>query len=229
MKKTQNNPEVESDNVATVAEEFVPDAEAQTSQTDEINKAATAEATTENAESTAEGHVPTAEEQIAALTETVERLTEENAKLHKTVNRLQSSADKSDTYLNQLVAMKNDFESYKRRMKFNAELARQEGVESVGLKLIEIADTFEIAQKHITDEETLKAFEMVHQQFVQTLVGFGIVAMDVKGQPFDHNTMNALSQMDYGEENKGKVVEVYKAGYTIGDKVLRYAEVIVGA
>ncbi len=174
-------------------------------------------------------HVPTAEEQIATLTETVERLTEENAKLHKTVNRLQSSADKSDAYLNQLVAMKNDFESYKRRMKFSADLARREGVESVGLKLIEIADTFEIAQKHITDEETLKAFEMVHQQFVQTLSGFGIVAMDVKGQPFDHNTMNALSQMDYGEENKGKVVEVYKQGYTIDDKVLRYAEVIVGA
>ena len=53
--------------------------------------------------------------------------------------------------------------------------------------------------------------------------------MDVKGQQFDHNTMNALSQMDYGEENSGKVVEVYKNGYTMGEKILRYAEVIVGA
>jgi len=231
MKKTHNNPEVATDDVATAAEELAPDAENQTQSTNEATDTATAEAvSTDNAQDVnAEPHIPTAEEQIAALTETVERLTEENAKLHKTVNRLQNSADKSDTYLNQLVAMKNDFESYKRRMKFSADLARREGVESVGLKLIEIADTFEIAQKHIPDEETLKAFEMVHQQFVQTLNGFGIVAMDVKGQPFDHNTMNALSQMDYGEENKGKVVEVYKAGYLIDDKVLRYAEVIVGA
>ena len=53
--------------------------------------------------------------------------------------------------------------------------------------------------------------------------------MDVKGQEFDCMTMEALSQMDFGEENKGKVVEVFKNGYTMGDKVLRYAQVIVGA
>lgn len=206
MKKAKNTPEVTEENISTVAE---------TEQSP--------------AETTEEPHVLTAEEQIATLLSTVEQLTEENAKLQRTVNRLQSSADKSDTYLNQLVAMKNDFESYKRRMKFNAELARQEGVDSVGLKLIEIADTFEIARKHLSDEETLKAFDMVYQQLIQTLNGFGIHAMDVKGQPFDHNTMNALSKMDYGAENTDKVVEVYKTGYMTGEKVLRYAEVIVGA
>ncbi|CCZ94938.1 protein GrpE [Corallococcus sp. CAG:1435] len=182
-----------------------------------------------SAQQTAQEQTPSAEEKIATLEKQVEQLSQEKEKLTKTVARLQSSADKSDTYLNQLVAMKNDFESYKRRMKFSAEQAKAEGVQSVALKLIEIADTFEIARKHIADEETLKAFEMVHQQFVQVLHGFGVVEMDVKGQQFDHNTMNALSQMDYGEENSGKVVEVYKNGYTMGEKILRYAEVIVGA
>ena len=70
---------------------------------------------------------------------------------------------------------------------------------------------------------------MIHQQFMQTLFSFGVQIMDVKGQEFDCMTMEALSQMDFGEENKGKVVEVYKNGYTLGDKVLRYAQVIVGA
>ncbi len=182
-----------------------------------------------SAQQTAQEQTPSAEEKIATLEKQVEQLSQEKEKLTKTVARLQSSADKSDTYLNQLVAMKNDFESYKRRMKFSTEQAKAEGVQSVALKLIEIADTFEIARKHIADEETLKAFEMVHQQFVQVLHGFGVVEMDVKGQQFDHNTMNALSQMDYGEENSGKVVEVYKNGYTMGEKILRYAEVIVGA
>ncbi len=182
-----------------------------------------------SAQQTAQEQTPSAEEKITTLEKQVEQLSQEKEKLTKTVARLQSSADKSDTYLNQLVAMKNDFESYKRRMKFSAEQAKAEGVQSVALKLIEIADTFEIARKHIADEETLKAFEMVHQQFVQVLHGFGVVEMDVKGQQFDHNTMNALSQMDYGEENSGKVVEVYKNGYTMGEKILRYAEVIVGA
>jgi molecular chaperone GrpE len=177
----------------------------------------------------AETEVKETAEHGESLEEKVERLEAENAKLQKTVARLQSSADKSDTYLNQLIAIKNDFDSYKRRMKANAEQSRLEGVQSVALKLIEISDTFEIARKHLTDAETLKAFEMIHQQFVQTLHSVGIVEMDVKGKEFDHMTMNALSQMDYGEENKGKVVEVYKIGYMMNDKVLRYAEVIVGA
>lgn len=158
----------------------------------------------------------------------VEELTAEKDKLAKTVARLQSSADKSDTYLNQLVAMKNDFESYKRRMKFSGEQAKTEGVASVVTKLIEICDNFELASKHL-DGDNLKAFQMIHQQFMQTLASFGVVEMDVKGQEFDCMTMEALSQMDYGEENKGKVVEVYKNGYMLGDKVLRYAQVIVGA
>lgn len=173
--------------------------------------------------------VEAAADVTAELKNKIGQLQEENAKLQKTVARLQSSADKSDTYLNQLVAIKNDFDSYKRRMRTNTEQAKQEGVQSVALKLIEIADTFEIALKHLTDEETIRAFEMVHQQFVQTLNGLNIFEMDVKGKEFDHMTMNALSQMDYGTENSGKVVEVYKNGYVMGEKVLRYAEVIVGA
>lgn len=187
------------------------------------------EKTEAEAEQENEQKPATPEEEKAKLLAEIKHLKEDNEKLQKTVVRLQSSADKSDAYLNQLVAMKNDFESYKRRMKFNAESARQEGVQSVALRLIEIADTFEIAQKHLTDAETLKAFDMVHQQFVQTLHSFGIVEMDVKGKEFDHMTMNALSKMDYGEENTDKVVEVYKNGYMMEDKVLRYAEVIVGA
>ena len=158
----------------------------------------------------------------------VERLAEENKKLQKTCDRLQSSADKSDTYLNQLVAMKNDFESYKRRMKFNAEQAKSEGAQAVLVSLIAVCDNFELAKQHL-EGDNLKAFNMVHQQFLDILKDNGVEEMDVLNQPFDCMRMNALSKLDYGEDKRDLVVEVYKKGYTLGDKVLRYAEVIVGA
>ena len=158
----------------------------------------------------------------------VERLTEENAKIQKTCDRLQNSADKSDTYLNQLVAMKNDFESYKRRMKFNGEQAKLEGAQAVLTSLIAVCDTFEIASKHL-DGDNLKAFNMVYQQLLDILKDNGVEEMDVLNQPFDPMRMNALSKLDYGEDKRDLVVEVYKKGYVMGDKVLRYAEVIVGA
>ncbi len=155
----------------------------------------------------------------------VEKLTEQVEKVQKTCNRLQSSADKSDTYLNQLVAMKSDFESYKRRIITNNEQAKLQGVQEVVVKLIAICDNFELAQKHLYGDN-LKAFQMVHSQFLQVLSELGVEKLDVAGKEFDCMTMEALSQMDRGEENKGKV---YKNGYVMGDKVLRYAQVIVGA
>ena len=158
----------------------------------------------------------------------VERLTLENEKLTKTCARLQSSADKSDTYLNQLVAMKNDFESYKRRMKFNGEQAKTEGMQSVITKMFAVMDTFELAKQHLSGEN-LKAFQMVYDQFLQILKDCGVEEMDVIGQPFDPVKMNALSKIDYGQDKHDLVVEVYKKGYVMGDKILRYAEVIVGA
>ena len=158
----------------------------------------------------------------------MERLTAENDKLTKTCNRLQSSADKSDTYLNQLVAMKNDFESYKRRMKFNGEQAKTEGMQAVIVKLLAVIDNFELAKQHLT-EENLKAFQMVYDQFLQILQDCGVEEMDVINQPFDPLRMNALSKIDYGEDKRDLVVEVYKKGYTMGNRILRYAEVIVGA
>ena len=167
-------------------------------------------------------------EENEKLISEVERLSEENKKIKKTCDRLQSSADKSDTYLNQLVAMKNDFESYKRRMKFNGEQAKLEGAQAVLVNLIAVCDTFELASKHL-DGDNLKAFNMVYQQLLGILKDNGVEEMDVLNQPFDPMKMNALSKLDYGQDKRDLVVEVYKKGYVMGDKVLRYAEVIVGA
>jgi len=157
----------------------------------------------------------------------VDRLTEENQKLSKTVARLQSSADNSDKYRDQLVALKSDFDSYKRRMKNDAEICTAKGRTEVVEKILPVLDNFDLAKAHL-DADNLKAFEMVQNQFLDILSNLGVTILNPKGEDFDATTMNALSTMDYGEENSGKVVEVYKKGYVYGTKVIRYAEVIVG-
>ena len=156
-----------------------------------------------------------------------ERLVAENEKLNKTVNRLQSSADNSDKYRDQLVALKADFDSYKRRMKNDAEICTAKGRMEVVEKILPVLDNFDLAKAHL-DADNLKAFEMVQNQFLEILSNLGVEILNPKGQEFDATTMNALSTMDYGEENSGKVVEVYKKGYAYGGKVIRYAEVLVG-
>jgi molecular chaperone GrpE (heat shock protein) len=158
----------------------------------------------------------------------IDKLTEENNKLTKTVARLQSSADNSDKYRDQLVSLKADFDSYKRRMRDSAEENTQQGVFEAVKKILPIVDTFALARPHLSGEN-LAAFEMVEKEFCRVLTELGVTKMDTLGADFDVTTMNALSNLDRGEENAGKVVEVYKDGYTFAGKVLRYAEVIIGA
>ncbi|MCM1043150.1 MAG: nucleotide exchange factor GrpE [Corallococcus sp.] len=184
-----------------------------------------AEAETEKKDKKSKKHDK--EDLIAKLTEENQTLAEANDKLTRTVARLQSSADNSDKFRDQLVALKSDFDSYKRRMKNDAEANAAKGRSEVIESVLPVLDTFDIAKGHL-DEQNLKAFEMVEAQFVSALKNFGVEVMHVKGCEFDANTMNALSTFDAGEENSGKVVEVYKKGYICGGKVLRYAEVIVG-
>ncbi len=52
---------------------------------------------------------------------------------------------------------------------------------------------------------------------------------DVKGQPFDTDRHEAITKAPAPSEDlKGKVIDVLENGYTLHDKVIRYAKVVVG-
>jgi molecular chaperone GrpE len=53
--------------------------------------------------------------------------------------------------------------------------------------------------------------------------------IEAKGQPFDTDLHEAVSQFPVpDEEAKGKVFDVVQTGYKLGGKVIRYAKVVVG-
>ncbi len=184
----------------------------------------------------------TIEEQLAQLQASYDSLVEENEqlikaneaaeqeydKMSKTVARLQSSADNSDKYRDQLVALKGDFDSYKKRMRSDSEASVALGKGQAVELMLPLLDTFALAKSHLSGDN-LVAFEMVETQMFKVLSELGVTAIEAMGLDFDTDTMNALSSMDRGEEFSGKVVEVYQSGYRLGSKILRYAQVIVGA
>ena len=52
--------------------------------------------------------------------------------------------------------------------------------------------------------------------------------IDVKGKEFDADLCEAVAKFAAGEEMQGKVVDIVQTGYMLGDKVLRFAKVVVG-
>ncbi|HYK08018.1 MAG TPA: nucleotide exchange factor GrpE [Candidatus Eisenbacteria bacterium] len=89
------------------------------------------------------------------------------------------------------------------------------------LKLLPILDTLMLAEKHTQD----KNFVLVVQQFLQTLKDEGVARIKTVGEEFNPQTMEAVTTT---EGDEGKVVEEIRAGYALGETVLRPAQVIVG-
>jgi molecular chaperone GrpE len=89
-------------------------------------------------------------------------------------------------------------------------------------RLLPILDTLILAQAHIND----KGLSVSIQQFSDVLKSEGVIAIETVGKKFDPNVMEAVGT-DEGDE--GKVIHEARAGYMLNDKLLRPAQVIVGA
>ena len=89
------------------------------------------------------------------------------------------------------------------------------------LRILPAVDSLILAEKHTKDEGIILSIKT----FLDALEQEGIKKIETIGKDFDPNIMECVHVAD---GNEGKVVEEIKAGYTLYDKILRPAQVIVG-
>ena len=125
-------------------------------------------------------------------------------------------------------AVTAEYENYRRRTQNQAALRYQEGRNDVIASLFPIGDNLERALATITDENTKQGVDMVLKAFKKVLETEGVEEINPVGQAFDADVAEAIMAMPAEEgEESGIVKQVYVKGYKKGDKVLRYAQVIV--
>ena len=125
-------------------------------------------------------------------------------------------------------AVTAEYENYRRRTQNQAALRYQEGRNDVIASLFPIGDNLERAMSACADENTKQGLDMVLKSFKKVLEGEGVEEIDPVGQPFNADTMEAIMAMPCADgEEAGVVKQVYVKGYKKGEKVLRYAQVIV--
>ncbi|MCC5918776.1 MAG: nucleotide exchange factor GrpE [Cryomorphaceae bacterium] len=136
----------------------------------------------------------------------------------------------NDKYL-RLVA---EFDNYKRRTsKERIELFTSANKELM-TALLPVLDDFERAFKNTksedSTEEVIKGFKLIYNKMAETMRQKGLKPMeDCTGKPFDIDSMEAITKVPApNEDDKGKVIDQIERGYTLGDKVVRYARVVVG-
>jgi len=100
--------------------------------------------------------------------------------------------------------------------------------------MLPVLDDFDRALKNIEETEAnasvLEGMKLISHKLKETLKGKGLKEMDsTVGQAFDVETMEAITQIPApAPEMEGKVIDEVEKGYLIGEKVIRYAKVVVG-
>ena len=71
--------------------------------------------------------------------------------------------------------------------------------------------------------------ELIYNKLVKYLNDNGVKAMDTTEATFDDDLHEAIASVPTGDESKkGKIIDTTQKGYTLNDKVLRHAKVVVG-
>jgi molecular chaperone GrpE len=126
-----------------------------------------------------------------------------------------------------------DFDNFRKRsMKERADLLASGGVDLMK-ELLAVVDDFERAIKaneSVEDIEVLKeGFALIHQKLTKKLQAKGLKAIEARGQVFDTDFHEAVTQIPAPtEEMKGKVVDELEKGYLLNEKVIRFSKVVIG-
>lgn len=152
-----------------------------------------------------------------------EKLSAELEKANRQVEELK------DKYLR----LSAEFDNYRKRtMKEKAELVLNGGEKTIG-SILPVVDDLERALKNMESATDVKAVkegvELIYNKFITVLGQNGVKAIETKDQPLNTDYHEAIAVIPAPEEGqKGKILDCVQTGYTMNDKVIRHAKVVVG-
>ena len=161
--------------------------------------------------------------------EDVDLLSEEDNARNE-VEELRSQLEKEKKEYMFLMAEFDNFR--KRTLREKSELIKN-AAESAFKGLLPIVDDFERALKAtegVSDAGAVReGMELIYKKLKKYMEQNGVREMDPEDRDFDADRHEAISAVPVPDESlKGKILDTVEKGYTINDKVLRHAKVVVG-
>lgn len=139
-------------------------------------------------------------------------------------------AESNDKY----IRLYSEFDNYRKRTaKEKIDLSKTAG-EDIFKAILPIIDDFERGIQAMDDAQDIVALkegvDLIYNKFKNTLIHKGLEAMPSKGETFDSEIHEAITNIPApNEELKGKVVDELEKGYKLNGKVIRFAKVVVGS
>ena len=125
-----------------------------------------------------------------------------------------------------------EFDNFRRRTnKEKLELMTTAG-ERIFKDMLPLVDDFERAKDAMAKTDDIEAvrqgIELIYNKFIGFLAANDVKVIDTTDADFNTDLHEAITTFAAGEDKKGKVIYCTQKGYTLGEKVIRFAKVVVG-
>ena len=155
---------------------------------------------------------------------------DEVADMYKKLEETEAALQKKS---NDYLYLMADFDNYRKRVvKEKAEIIKNAS-ERVLKDLLPIVDDFERGLEATKDDadgqQVREGMELIYNKLVKFLGNNGVKVLEGTGADFDADLHDAIATIPAPTpELKGKVIDTTTKGYTLNDKVMRHAKVVVG-
>lgn len=158
--------------------------------------------------------------------------TEQDPSHEQLLITLQDAQAKADQHWNQLLLARAETENVRRRAERDVESAHKYALEKFVRELLPVRDSLELGLAATEGEQTdlgkiREGMELTLKVFGNALEKFGVKAIEPKGDRFNPELHQAMAMQETSDVEPNTVLTVYQKGYTLNDRLLRPAMVVV--
>ena len=147
------------------------------------------------------------------------------------LSELQKKASERDEFLGLLQHLRADYANYQKRVQKEMESTRRYASQGLILDLLAGLDNLERAMQAADGTGNsgglLDGIRLVHQQLLAALARHGVQPIAAEGKEFDPAYHEALLEQPCADKPERTVLQEYQKGYTLHDRVIRPAKVVV--
>jgi molecular chaperone GrpE len=155
----------------------------------------------------------------------------ENAPAEGANDELARISEERDQLRDRLLRTTAEFDNYRKRIDRDRKDMVDRAAEGVLTEILPIIDDLERAlaspEASEGDEGYRRGVELIHKQLLDLLTRRGVTPIETAGETFDPHLHQAVSSEPSADHREGEIIEEFRRGYRLGDRLLRPAMVKV--
>ncbi len=147
-------------------------------------------------------------------------------------DQIKAAHEKTKEYYERMLRISADFENYKKRSAREMDSFRKFANESILKDLLPVVDNLEraissSAAAQGAEQCITEGVDLTLKEILRVLVRYGVNPVEAQGKPFDPSIHEAVMQQESEEVPENTVLTEFQRGYTLHERILRPAMVVV--